>query len=525
MNAVDFQFHLQKFVLTGACLVTAILVGLLLAGAPFLLVLALFGTVWLLTLPYHATIAIYLIIVTINSALIIPGVPGRPFWWELAAVLGMSGLVVSLALRRTADGAGTRLRQNLPFFIGLAGYCAVLLFLMYYRGVGIRTLGGATGQMGGRLYLQQLVCAVVPFLLVLNPLKERTLVRLFVLQCVLSITYLISDFAFAQGGRGPLYGLLLFLELPTDGANFEFQSMQFGIRRFQSFFTFALAMLSLLWVKRPLEDYANRNAVWTWPLTFGLLSIGVLSGHRHLIYISTVMLFFIAWAQRFLNPRRVTALLALSAILYLVMFAYVRSLPLAAQRALSFVPGIEVDRVAYEDGQATMEGRRVLRRGGLEVAQQYLWTGRGFGKIADLDPALYRYDMSFMNIDNGIFYNGTVGLLVNTGLPGTAFMFLLLGAGSVLAWRVIGIVRRLGAGDDFLRLSSLLASFWFSLVISFIFLHGDAEFALRTFAIPGGLLIACHWHLGRRLQATAVAPIRAEVVSEQPQLRPFRTAA
>jgi len=518
MNAIDFQFQLQKFVLLGACLVTAILVGLLLAGAPFFLVLGLFGTVWLMTLPYHATVAIYLFIVTINSALIIPSLPGRPFWWELAAALGVSGVIVTLALRRQAEGAGARLRQNLILFAAMAGYCAVLVFLMYYRGVGIRTFGAqGAGQMGGRLYLQQLGCAILPVLLLLNPLNERTLVRLFIIQNALSVTYILSDFIFSMG-QGPFFWMLLFLELPTDGANFENQSLSFGIRRFQSFFMFTLGMLSILWIKRPLEDYANRNAFWLWPFTLGLLAIGVLSGHRHLLYICSVMLLFNAWGQRFLSFRRLAALLVVGAIFYLIMFAYSMSLPLAAQRALSFVPGIEVDRIAAEDGQATMEGRRTLRRGGMEVAKQYLWVGRGFGKNMDLDPELYRYDLSYMSIDNGIFYNGTVGLLVNTGLVGTALMFTVLLAGSLLAWRVLKMVRQMGAGDEFLRLCSLLASFWFSLAISFVFLHGDAEYALRSFGLPVGLLVVCQWHLVRRLQMSTEAT-SVEEYSPRPVLR------
>ncbi|HAB19887.1 MAG TPA: hypothetical protein PLX89_25865 [Verrucomicrobiota bacterium] len=512
MNAEELQFQLQKSVLIGACVITAIFFGLLLAGAPFLLILVLFGVVWLMTLPYHATIAVYLIIATVNSALILPSVPGRPFFWELGVALGWSGLIVSLALRRQTPGTGQRIQQNWALLAAMVGYCCVLLFLIYYRGVGIRSLSGDSGgQMGGRLYLQQLAITVLPLLLIVNPLSERILVRLFVVQCFLSITYIVSDFIFTQG-RGSLFNLLLFLELPTDGANFESQSLNFGIRRFQSLFIFALGMLSILWLKRPLRDYANRNAFWMWPLTLGFLAIGLLSGHRHLLYISSVMLLINAWAQRFFSVPRLAAMVVVGLVFYAGSFAYVRSLPLAAQRALSFVPGIEVDRLAYEDGFATMEGRRALRRVGLEVAKQYVWVGRGFGKSMNIDPSLYRYDLTYMNIDNGIFYNGTIGLLVNTGVPGTICMFVFLGAGSFLAWRILQLIRQMGAEDDFSRLSSLVASFWFALVISFVFLHGDAEYALRSFGLPAGILIACRWHLERRLaaqQTVASEPVQA----------------
>lgn len=508
MNAAEFQFQLQKTVLFAACLAAAVLVGLLLVGAPFMLVLALFGVVWLMTLPYHATISLLLAMATMNSALIIPGLPGRPLWWELAAALGWSGAIVMMALRRQTEGFGLRLRQNWMLFLGIAGYSAVLLFLMYYRGVGIRALGSdaSAGQMGGRLYVQQIACAIFPFLLTLTPLTERLLVRLFIIQCVLSTTYLLSDFIFAYA-RGPLFELLIFLELPADGVNFESQSINFGIRRFQSLFTFAMGMLSIIWVKWPLRDYATRTGLFLWVVTLSLIGVGLLSGHRHLLYLSFSMLLVNAWAQRFFTIQRMLVFGVLAGIMYLLAFAYSRDLPLSVQRAISIVPGIEVDRVAYEDGLATMDGRRALRRVGMEMAGQYRWIGRGYGKMTELDKEQYRFDLTYMNADNGIFYNGTVGLLVNTGLPGTFFMFLVLWSGSVLAWRIIQFVRKNGAEDDFVRFAALQASWWVANVFTFVFLHGDAEFALRWFAMPSGIMIACTWHLSRRVEGLAVEPV------------------
>jgi hypothetical protein len=508
MNAGEFQFQLQKSILLFACFATAILVGLLLVGAPFYLVLALFGVVWLMTLPYQTVIAIYLAIATINSALIIPAVPGRPFWWELAAGLGWSGAIVTLALRRQAAGAAERVGRNRMLFVGVLGYCAVLLFLMYYRGVGIRALSSESGggQMGGRLYVQQLACAIFPILLVINPLSERTLVRLFVIQCVLAFTYLVSDFLFSFA-RGPLFDLLLFFELPSDGLNFESQSVNFGIRRFQSLFFVTFALLSLLWIKRPLRDYANQNGLWLWPVTFALLGVGVLSGHRVLVYTAGCTVLIMGWAQRFFSFQRVTVVVVLGSIIYLGAYTVVRDLPLAAQRSLSIIPGIEVDRAADDDGRATLEGRAAVRKAGWTESQKYRWIGRGLGKLQAHDASLYQYDFTYMHVENGVFYNGTIGLLVNTGLPGTFFMFLFMGGVTIAAGRVLLFIRRHGAEDDFSRFSGFQAALWISNAFSFVFMHGDSEFAMRSFAMPAGLLVACEWHLRRRLRSQMISPV------------------
>lgn len=502
MSGPEIQFHIGKIVLLGMCLMGAILVGLLLAGAPFILVLFMFGLTWLFTLPYHSSLAVALSVATFNSALIIPSVPGRPLLWELAAALGWSGFIVSIALRQVDPGVGNRFRRNRALFVGVIGYVGVLLVLIYFRGIGIKVLGmgSQSQQMGGRLYLQQIVCAIFPFLFLMRPPTERSLVRLFVIQSALSFTFVLSDLAFSYS-RGALYYLLLFLELPGDGVNFEMQDINFGLRRFQSLFLMSMGFLSILWVWRPLRDYGNKSALWLMPLSGALFAMGLLGGHRALVLLVISALVVCLWAQRFFTIQRVLIVVFLSSFSYLLLKVYVQELPLAAQRALSPIPGMEVDRLAREDGEATMDGRNQLRRAGWQAARDFMWLGRGFGKNQDTSLYFYRYDMAYYFVDNGIFFNGTVGLLVNTGVPGTFFFFIILGAGTVLMIRILGYIRAVGAEDPFLRTSCVLAGLWAAQAGSFIFLHGDSEYALRTFALHASMLLACDWRIQLRREA------------------------
>jgi membrane associated rhomboid family serine protease len=52
----------------------------------------------------------------------------------------MVGLLIAAGLRPEA------VRQNWVLLAAMVGYCCVLLFLIYYRGVGIRSLSGDSGQ-------------------------------------------------------------------------------------------------------------------------------------------------------------------------------------------------------------------------------------------------------------------------------------------------------------------------------------------------------------------------------------------
>jgi O-antigen ligase len=523
VTTADVQLHVQKLLLLGAFFLGAIFVGLLLAGAPVLLILALGGFAWLLLLPYHAQIATTVAMVTFASGFILPGFPGRPFVWEAAAMLGWTGVAVTIALRQYSAEASKLVRRHWLLFAGALGYCAVLVTLMYFRGVGIRVFGGS--QMGGRIYLQQLLCAIFPLLFVLRPMGEERMVKLYVIQCLLSVSFLPADLVFAYGGK-VLEPLLYVLDLPNDGVNFENQAMQFGIRRFQSFFFLSLSFYCLLLTWRRFEDYLNRNAIWMWPSTILILGLGLLGGHRNLILFLAFVIVITAWAQRFYTVVRLLGVLLITGLIYLTVATNIREMPLSVQRALSVVPGLDVDRQASDDGQATLEGRRTIRKAGLEVAKDYRWIGRGFGKPKDVSLS-GQVDMTQMHVDSGIFYNGTVGLLVNTGLPGTVTMFCFMGAGSWLAFRNLRHVRRHGAEDMFSRMACVLSSLWIGQVFSFVFLHGDAEFAMRTFGIEAGMLLLCDHNLSLRTtaaqQAQAVAEAKAAetpVVVEAPRIRP-----
>ena len=184
-------------------------------------------------------------------------------------------------------------------------------------------------------------------------------------------------------------------------------------------------------------------------------------------------------------------------------------LPLAAQRALAFLPGATFDAQAKMDAENTLEVRRILRKIGMDMAPQYFWIGRGFG-VATVDYS-WQWDPTTItgHVNVGRFFNGFVGLMVNTGVFGTAFMLLFLGSGTVLAWRVMKYLRTTECEDIFLRVCKLVASLWIANVLAFLFLHGDSEFALKTFSIQSGLLLTCYRHVQSRRAAWA-APVPVE---------------
>lgn len=491
----------HAFWLLGALIVAAFCGMLLALSGNALAVLFLFVPVaWLVLLPYHAELVIIFGTALFNTAFIVPYMAGRPFLWEGIGILGWTGLVVTLALREQAPNTGHRIRRNWVLLLGLVLYAAVLIETMYFRGVGIKALGSA--QIGGRIYFQQLITAIFPILFVVKPPSERLLIRLFLIQCALSVSFVVADLAFAYAS-GPFFQLLNFLELPTDGVNFENQAQSGGIRRFQSLGFMAGGMLSILWIKNPIKSYFSQRGFILWPLSLVIFVAGLWSGHRILVYISFMTLMTLAWSQRLFTVFRAATMFATLGVLYALLFFFCRELPLSGQRAISFIPGIDVDPIASYDAWITANGRRLVRNAGWEESKKYRWLGRGFSKQKYADE--FYPDQTYMWVDWGIFFNGTVGTLVNLGVPGAlSFLFFLIG-GTRCAVRIVGYVRRNDLNDDLARLGCVVSGAWLAQTFSFIFVHGDSEFALRTFALPAAFLITCDYWLQKRSSSATAA--------------------
>ncbi|MEI6342308.1 MAG: hypothetical protein WCR07_10150 [Verrucomicrobiota bacterium] len=504
MSPMESQMQVQKGLLWATLLLGALVFGFFMASETMLLVLAVAGVGWLVTLPHHARLSALMGMATGGSALIMPLFPGRPFVWEVAGLLGWSGVVTLLATRKYSPGFGERLRRYRWIVLLMLGYVLVLFYLMRTHGFGLRVLGG--DRMGGRQYLQQVGCASFALVFLTIRLSEADLVRWFTIHLLLSLTFLVSDIALAVGG--PAMGVFYFLDLAVDSVQFEFGSEATGIRRFQSFALVSMALLQWLVMVVPLRKVFSSSAIWLVPALVGTVALGLPGGHRAVLMLECGFLVTCAWAQGVIRPLRLVFVSSLMALVLLLAYALGPELPLSAQRALSVLPGIQLDPVAVADAQKTYEGRVVMREVGIQLIPDFLWRGRGFGQSTDTVPLMMAqdpYGTIAEHVEYGRFYNGPVGLMVNTGLPGTVCLMGVILAGSMLAMRTLLHVRRHGAEDVFLRLACANAAYWLMKVGIFVFIHGDSEYALNTFGLHLGMVMAVDYALSLRERAEARA--------------------
>jgi hypothetical protein len=496
-SAMEQQERLQKALWVFILGIGALAMSYLLASDQVMLVLCIGVLGWMMTLPYHAKLSIRVSIATFSSALILPLFPGRPYLWEFAALLGWTGTLISLMLRQYPEDVGARFRANRLLFVGMFGYAAVLVVTMYARGVGLNILG--SGQVGGRFYFQQLACSIFPILFLMNRIEESTLVRLFVVQLLLTTTYVVSDFIFSIAPAG-LFFLLQFFEIPGDAMGFEYQAGRFGVRRFQSLYVVGSGLFFLLMVRYNLRDFFSFRSIVLIPAAAGVMAMGAFSGHRYLLVIVPFVVLVCAYAQRFFNWRNILVGGMVIATVLSFVYPFADRTPLAFQRVVSVLPGIDIDPQARMDGDSSMDARRQLRKIGFEMMPQYFWIGRGFG--LEMNDTSWQWDPTTitMHANQGRFFNGFIGLMVNTGFFGTLFMGIFLVGGVMLSWRILSHLRTHGCEDNFSRVCGIATGWWLANAFGFLVLHGDSEYAMKTFALQIATMLACERSLDARLR-------------------------
>jgi hypothetical protein len=500
---VAAQDQLQK-VLIGVGLAFALLLFAVLLGS--VQVLALMGfmaIVWALTLPQHAFLALILGSVMMNASLLVPFVSGRPFFWEASLGLAISGLPLMFAMRKGAPDIGERIRYFKWTFVGLALFLVVIAALIRLRGFGLNVLG--QGQIGGRAYITQFLGALFPFLYIAVPTDRKLLVRLYVAQCLMSVTFVVSDIALAAG-TGPLWFLLSFFGLSTDSLAFEMQSLEGGIRRFQSIAFITRDLNYIILCLYPATRGLTGGSLGRALLILVLLSAGALGGHRISLLILPAVMILSGYAQRTLTLGKIFLGIALVAAGLSVAYGTARQLPYAAQRMISILPGIEVDPIAQIDADNTAIGRETMRRVAMDVMPNFLLIGRGLGYVPDLGGLyvhneLDTYGIVERNLESGAFYSGAPSLLVNLGIPGCIGVFLYLGSVTLFALKNLRFIRRHGCDSNFERVACHISALWLVQLVIFLTTTGDAGFLMTTFGLLSGLVLATHWHLVRRPQA------------------------
>jgi hypothetical protein len=194
-----------------------------------------------------------------------------------------------------------------------------------------------------------------------------------------------------------------------------------------------------------------------------------------------------------------------------LLIPFASKLPLSVQRSLSFLP-LDIDPVARQSAQATVEWRLGMWTTLLPEVPKYFWLGKGYA----IDPTdLYLTHQAMLQglvqdyeeaIVTGDYHNGPLCLLIPFGIWGLVGFVWLLVAGGVVLYRNYHFSEASTRNLNIFLFSSFLARATFFFV-GFGSLYTDLSIFLGLF----GLSVAVNGVRSRQPDEVPV-PERAETI-------------
>lgn len=496
----------KSAVIYGAALPVAVLLGWLLAQPMSLKSIVVVGAVLgLLLLPlllqwHHA-----LLIVCWNAAITPYFLPGQPEVWMLATAASLPLTLLARALdrnRRLEIVPSVAIPLFLLAFVTLATAFAT-------GGLGFRVLGSAA--YGGRRYLTILLAIAAFFALAWGRVPKehrRTYAALFFLSAT---TALVCDLAYLLGPSFYFLFNVFSVGMASTQISGDMSSKAEVIARFGGISVAASAgmfFMLLSWGIRGLLDWARPWRAALFLVTFG---VGLMGGFRSMVVIIGLVFVFQFFLEGLHRTRLAWLLLGAGIALSLVALPFVDRMPLAAQRAISIVPGAPVSPVVRDDARISSDWRLEMWRVLVPEVPQYLWKGKGYAiNPTDLHLAQAAVARGVMKdyepfLISGEYHSGILTLIIPLGVWGLgAFLLFLLAGGRVL-------YRNFRHGDADLRhVNAFLLAYFLAKVVYYFAVFGSFYAELRVFTGLVGLSLCLNRGVCRA-PAENLAPTAAQV--------------
>jgi hypothetical protein len=473
----------------------ALLLGFL-AASPDELSFMLIGILlFCLSLPLLITWHHALLIIFWNSAFNAFFLPGQPFFWLVIAAMSFGVSFLNHVMGRRPFLPVPEMTRPLLLLAVL-----VLATALYRGGIGIRALGGAT--QGGRYYVYIFGAMIGYFALTAAQIpigKGRRMTGLFFLS---GITYALSNLTYALG---PSFYFLYYL-LPTSFALSQAASDagMSSADRIEGLAPACIGAFCALLTNYGVRGLLNFSKPWRFLFLCIVIVASLFAGFRSL----GIMLFLIFAIQFYLEgllrTRLFPVMVGLCIICFGVILGFANKMPLAVQRAISFLP-VNVDSTIRSEAMGSSEFRFQMWAVVIKDVPKYLIIGKGYG----MDPTemeLTRQGMAMGILDNfeesilaEDYHSGPLSVIIPFGLGGVILFIWILIAG----YRVLYFNYRYG--DERLRqVNRVLLAYYLANVISFFFIYGALSTQLMTFLGVVGLSVSLNSGVIRKPKAMAV---------------------
>lgn len=419
----------RKVIIMAIILPIALLVGYLLTDID-LTSIAILGVLALgLCIPFILRSHHALLVFSWNAAISIYVLPGQPHLWMLVAGVSLlSSLASRLILKKDTN-------TYVPSVVWplLALTLVVLGTAQLTGGIGLRILGGSS--YGGKRYIY-FIAAVIGYFALCGVRTPKSKVGLYSGLYFLSpVTYAISHLLY---WLGPSFWFLYSL-FPTGGVvGYQTQAAETGLLRLTGLSFAGMGVCQLLLCRFGIQGLLMLGKPWRLGLflvAFFTMLLGGFRGYLLLLAILCVIQFFLEgiYKKRIAVP--IILVVVLSAVL-IVPFA--TKLPMAAQRALAFLP-IEINPIARADAIASTEWRLRMWQVLSPEVPKHFW----FGKGSSINPSdLYLASEAVRrgqaedfesSLVSGDYHSAVLTVMIHFGIWGLlAFLWFCVASGRVL---------------------------------------------------------------------------------------------
>ncbi len=424
-----------------------------------------------------------LFVLSVNSAFMVPILPGQP---EVKMLLGL--FVIGLAIVDRTINKKDRFAMPAGIFHSMLFLAVVIVATMLGReGFGSRALGSDLWGAGKYVDLFKAFVILFAFSAIrIPPEKAQLYMMLFFLGAV---SHSLSNVVYSLGTDF----MWLFYFLPTQSAALQHvgESMGYGgVVRLTGVAFSCMAIIYVMLARYGLNGIVNTWKFWRILIFGGAIVLSMLGGYRAVLILIALVIFF----QFFFEGLHRTAALPIYACIFVVAglltVANIQKMPLAVQRSLSFLP-VEIDSVAASDASGTLEWRLEIWKTVIKEIPDYFWLGKGFAyKGVD-------YQLTFEMVQKGIlkayehvlidgaYHHGLLTIIIPLGIWGIIGFFWF----AIKSFRVI-YFNYSHSPPELKKINTLILSYFATSLLFYCTLYGQFHLDFVTFTSLLGFSLA-----------------------------------
>lgn len=426
-----------------------------------------------------------------NAAFLVPFLPARTNFWLLLAVLsfGISWLTGLLGGRKFLRAP--ELTRPL-LFLGIV----VLATGIARGGIGTRALRNSS--YGGRAYFLIFSAIIGYFALSAVRIPVAKASRAASIYFLSGVTSVFGNLAFMLGPA--VYFLFYFL--PSDFTGSQ-QAAESGfdpllVERLGGFSVACTALVSYFLVRWGLRGILSYAHPWRSVLFVLTLLLSLLGGFRSVEMMLGLILVCQICCEGLWRTRFLPIMVGLGVCGLVMLFAFAERLPMAAQRAVSFLP-VKVDAGVKADAESSTEWRLEMWRLLVPQIPQNLLVGKGYAINPDdlfiTELAARRGEglSSETAMLAGDYHSGPLSTIIPLGLWGAIGLLWLLGAG------IKALYQNLRYGDPALHnINVFFLAVFIAQSIHFFMVFGAFDTQLYTFTGILGLSVSINGGVRKR---------------------------